>query len=198
MRSTAASITGMAPTGARAPPGARSPLFTQTLACATTPSSAAWFPASERGASGLSDRKEALYRDLAARNTTLQGVRELLAWLDEQGVPRAVVTSAPRANLNLILDALRLWGSFQALVAEEDATKGKPSPRDSSSPRVGTNPARCIVVEDAPRAGGGEGRRHARRRRHDHARRGGRLPGGRIARDCAASSWIDRVSAASP
>jgi beta-phosphoglucomutase len=101
----------------------------------------------------LSDRKETLYRDLAGRDTsTLPGVRELLAWLAEQGVPKAVVTSAPRANLDLILDTLDLRGSFEALVAEEDARNGKPDPEGFlvAASRVGTGPARCVVVEDAP------------------------------------------------
>jgi len=101
----------------------------------------------------LSERKETLYRDLAGRDTaTLPGARELLAWLDERGAPRAVVTSAPRANLDLILDTLDLRGSFQALVAEEDATKGKPDPEGFlvAAARVGAAPARCVVIEDAP------------------------------------------------
>ena len=79
-------------------------------------------------------------------------MRELLASLDEQAVPKAIVTSAPRANLDMILETLGLAGRFQALVAEEDASKGKPDPEGFlvAAARVGVEPARCIVIEDAP------------------------------------------------
>jgi HAD superfamily hydrolase (TIGR01509 family) len=128
----------------------------------------------------LSERKETLYRELAARDTaTLAGVRELLAWLDEQGVPKAVVTSAPRANLDLILDALGLRASFQALVSEEDAANGKPDPEGFlvAAARLRAAAARCVVIEDAPaglaaaKAGGmraiGVTTTHAASRLHD-------------------------------
>jgi HAD superfamily hydrolase (TIGR01509 family) len=82
----------------------------------------------------------------------LPGVRELLDFLAEQAVPTAVVTSAPRPNLDLILDALGLAGVFTALVSEEDAAHGKPRPEGFlvAAARVGVAPAACVVIEDAP------------------------------------------------
>jgi HAD superfamily hydrolase (TIGR01509 family) len=101
----------------------------------------------------LAERKEQLFRDAARGNlVTLPGVRELLAFLDEQVIAKAIVTSAPRANLEMIVETLGLAGRFQALVAEEDAEKGKPDPEGFlvAAARVGIEPARCIVIEDAP------------------------------------------------
>lgn len=101
----------------------------------------------------LAGRKERLFRDAARGNlVTLPGVRELLDFLDEQRIPKAVVTSAPRANLDMIVDTLGLSARFQALVAEEDATKGKPDPEGFlvAARRVRTPPGHCVVIEDAP------------------------------------------------
>jgi len=101
----------------------------------------------------LAERKEALFREAArGRLEALPGVRELLAWLDEESVPKAIVTSTPRANLAMIVDALGFQGRFQALVAEEDAAKGKPDPEGFlvAAERLGVEPARCVVIEDAP------------------------------------------------
>ncbi|TAK66500.1 MAG: HAD family phosphatase, partial [Dehalococcoidia bacterium] len=72
--------------------------------------------------------------------------------LDTASLPRAVVTSTPRENLGLILESLALAGRFQALVAEEDASKGKPDPEGFlvAAQRLAVDPARCIVIEDAP------------------------------------------------
>lgn len=99
------------------------------------------------------ETKEALFRE-SARGAlqTLPGVRELLDFLDEQGIPKAIVTSTPRANLEVILDALRLRDRFDALVAEEDATRGKPDPEGFlvAAERLRVPPERCVVIEDAP------------------------------------------------
>lgn len=103
--------------------------------------------------SELAGRKEALFREAARGNIeALPGVVELLAYLDERAVPKAIVTSTPRENLEMIVDALAIRSRFQALVAEEDAAKGKPDPEGFlvAAGRVGVEPARCIVIEDAP------------------------------------------------
>jgi len=101
----------------------------------------------------LAAEKEALFRDAArGRVQALPGVRELLDALDRASVPRAVVTSTPRENLDLILESLALAGCFQALVAEEDALKGKPNPEGFlvAARRLCVEPACCVVIEDAP------------------------------------------------
>lgn len=101
----------------------------------------------------LAARKEALFRESARGHlVALPGVLDLLSWLDERGLPRSIVTSTPRENLHMILDDLSLAGRFGALVAEEDASRGKPDPEGFliAASRLGVEPARCIVIEDAP------------------------------------------------
>ena len=101
----------------------------------------------------LAAEKETLFREAARGHAeALPGVRDLLDALDAAAVPRAVVTSTPRENLDLVLDSLKLAGRFQALVAEEDATKGKPDPEGFlvAARLLGVQPAACVVIEDAP------------------------------------------------
>jgi HAD superfamily hydrolase (TIGR01509 family) len=101
----------------------------------------------------LAGRKEALFREAARGNIeALPGVVDLLAYLDERSTPKAIVTSTPRQNLEMIVHALAIRPRFQALVAEEDAAKGKPDPEGFlvAASRVGVEPARCVVIEDAP------------------------------------------------
>lgn len=101
----------------------------------------------------LAERKEQLFRAAARGNLELlPGARELLAFLDEQSVPKTIVTSAPRGNLDMVVETLGIGSHFQALIAEEDATRGKPHPEGFlvAAGKVGIEPARCVVIEDAP------------------------------------------------
>ncbi len=103
--------------------------------------------------SRLAAHKESLFR-ASARGALerLPGVRALLDTLDGERVPTAIVTSTPRENLALILDTLHLTGRFTTLVAEEDAERGKPDPQGFliAAERLGIEPERCVVIEDAP------------------------------------------------
>ncbi|WP_377268303.1 HAD-IA family hydrolase [Peterkaempfera sp. SMS 1(5)a] len=62
----------------------------------------------------------------------------------------AVVTSATRALAEMRLKAAGL--SAPLLVAADDVTLGKPDPEPFllAAVRLGVDPARCVVVEDAP------------------------------------------------
>jgi HAD superfamily hydrolase (TIGR01509 family) len=101
----------------------------------------------------LAARKEELFRQSArGRLVLLPGVADLFAFLDGKSVPKAIVTSTPRANLDMILDTLEIAGSFEALIAEEDASKGKPDPEGFlvAARRLRVDPSDCVVIEDAP------------------------------------------------
>ena len=101
----------------------------------------------------LGREKEELFRAIARGNLELlPGARELLAFLDEQAVPRAVVTSTPRPNLEMVLDSLAIAGCFQTSVTAEDTSKGKPDPEGFllGGQRLGVAPENAVVIEDAP------------------------------------------------
>jgi beta-phosphoglucomutase len=100
----------------------------------------------------LGDRKEVLYR-AAARNgvTLLPGVRALLNGLREAGLAQAIGSSAPRANLELIMELTGAAPYFQAVVAMEDTQRGKPDPQvfQVAAKKLKVRASHCLVIEDA-------------------------------------------------
>lgn len=102
----------------------------------------------------ISDDKEQRYRAqvAAGRLQILPGVTEWLAALAAAGWRQAIASSAPRANIAAALHALGLTPYFDATVADEDVTHGKPAPDVFllAAARLATPPARCVVVEDSP------------------------------------------------
>ncbi len=111
----------------------------------------------------ISNAKEELYRELVRSRSMapLPGVASWLHRLHEQGWLQAVASSAPRANIDAVLEALKAEHYFQAIISAEDVSKGKPDPEVYllAASRLGVLPAKCIVVEDA--AAGIEGARSA-------------------------------------
>jgi beta-phosphoglucomutase len=100
----------------------------------------------------LGERKETFYRAAARKGVQLlPGAGALLEGLRSAGFRQAIGSSAPRANLDLIL---RLTGTehyFDAVVSMEDTDRGKPDPQVFlvAASRLGLPPAHCLVLEDA-------------------------------------------------
>ena len=106
----------------------------------------------EQEAIDLADRKERIYREKAARGVVLlPGVQALLEDLHRAGFVQAVGSSAPRANLELILRLAGVERFFPAVVAMEDTQRGKPDPQvfQLAAQRLDIPPERCVVLEDA-------------------------------------------------
>jgi beta-phosphoglucomutase len=103
--------------------------------------------------SRIAEAKEAEYRRLAQVHglTPLPGAAEWLVRLQADGWKQAIASSAPRQNVEVMLRALHLEPYFNAIVASEDVTRGKPDPQVflAGAARLSVPPARCIVVEDA-------------------------------------------------
>jgi beta-phosphoglucomutase len=101
----------------------------------------------------LARRKEELYRAKAdGRVRAMPGAVELLRRLKREGRKTAIVSSAPRENVRVLLRSLGLEEMFEAVVAEEDAPRGKPDPQGFllAAEKLGVAPAECVVIEDAP------------------------------------------------
>ena len=81
--------------------------------------------------------------------TAAPGARELLGELDRMGLPWAVVTSAdpPLARTRLAAAGIRP----ALLVTIDDVRAGKPDPEGYllAARKLGVDPRRCLVVEDA-------------------------------------------------
>jgi HAD superfamily hydrolase (TIGR01509 family) len=101
----------------------------------------------------LGNRKEELYRELMAAGDLqpLPGVRPFLEQLRDAGVPRAIGSSTPRANLDAALSRLGIAELFDTIVSAEDVTHGKPDPEVflKAAARIQRRPACCVVFEDA-------------------------------------------------
>ena len=102
----------------------------------------------------VAEAKETLYRGLV-RTRGLELLPGVGAWLERlrrAGWLQAVASSAPRANLEAIAEALGVREYFSAVVSAEDVERGKPDPQVflAAAGRLGVGPAACVVVEDAP------------------------------------------------
>ncbi len=109
----------------------------------------------------VGDEKETIFRQLVAgRIQPLPGVRSLLEGLQKAGVRQAVASSAPQANIDVLLETTRLRPFFDAVVSAS-RLPGKPDPAVylEAAARLGVNPTACVVVEDA--VAGVEGARRA-------------------------------------
>lgn len=108
---------------------------------------------SEREILELGERKENYYRAEASKGLELlPGVRRLIKALQQAGISQAIGSSAPRANLELILEMTKLKATFGAVVAMEDVVRGKPHPDVFllAAEKLGVPPEQCVVIEDAP------------------------------------------------
>ena len=101
----------------------------------------------------VGDAKEARYRRYIAERgcEALPGAAAWVERLHRDGWWQAVASSAPRRNIEAVLDGLGLRGFFQAIVSAEDVRVGKPDPRVFllAAERLGVPAARSVVVEDA-------------------------------------------------
>ncbi|MCS7221964.1 MAG: HAD family phosphatase [Anaerolineae bacterium] len=109
-------------------------------------------PASPEEIARLSERKEALFRELLpGRLRPVPGAVEWIRRLREDGWRQAVASSAPRLNIEAMLGELGLTDAFEALVCAEELPAGKPDPAVflKAAETLRVLPAHCIVVEDA-------------------------------------------------
>ena len=101
----------------------------------------------------LADRKEEIYRDLISGDAPIvEGAVELVRGLHEAAVVLAVGSSAPLANIELVLEAMEVQDLIDVIVSGDDVTRGKPDPQVFSlaCDRLGLSSHRCVVIEDAP------------------------------------------------
>jgi beta-phosphoglucomutase len=107
----------------------------------------------EQEIASLGERKEVSYRAAARAQgvTPLPGVTNLLEGLHRAGFRQAIGSSAPRANLDLILEMTGMARYFPVVVAMEDTQRGKPDPQvfQVAADRLGVGYARSVVLEDA-------------------------------------------------
>lgn len=100
----------------------------------------------------MANWKEQRYREIIADHLEpSNGAEELLADLKNSGFLTAVGSSAPRANLDFVLERVNLRDCFDACVSGEQVTHSKPAPDTflKAAEKLTLPPGRCAVVEDA-------------------------------------------------
>jgi HAD superfamily hydrolase (TIGR01509 family) len=109
-------------------------------------------PVAPAEARRLASRKHEHYVSLAARGLpAVAGVAGFIDALRAHALPLAVATSARRRDVVELLGPLGLLDRFDAIVAAEDVTRGKPDPEVYvlAARRLGASPGDCLVFEDA-------------------------------------------------
>ena len=82
----------------------------------------------------------------------LPGISELLSYLHERSVPKALVTGSPRDQAELIVQK-HFQGLFDVVVSGIDVNRGKPHPEPYSnaiSELKIQHPHHCLAIENAP------------------------------------------------
>ena len=79
------------------------------------------------------------------------GIREILAFLKEQGLPCAICTASPLERVRDYLTPLGLYDLFDAVCTVYQVPKGKPEPDIYlfGAKTLGLEPANCLALEDA-------------------------------------------------
>ncbi|PRD56566.1 HAD family hydrolase [Sphingobacterium gobiense] len=100
----------------------------------------------------LEDEKESLFREIYQQE--IDPLPHYLPFLDDlksAGFKTAVATSAPLANLKLIVDSLQIDTKMDSLMASEDVSQHKPHPEVylKSAEKLGIPPNACVVFEDS-------------------------------------------------
>ncbi len=80
------------------------------------------------------------------------GIRALLAYLQERGIPCAITSSSSLPIIRRHLSKLGLLEGFTALCSGKDVPRGKPFPDIylAGAAAIGCKPEECLAIEDSP------------------------------------------------
>jgi len=100
----------------------------------------------------IAEEKEQLYREMyGPRVEPVAGLQKLLEQLKQSGIPCAVASNSPQANVDLVLTALKIRDFFTVVVHRGLVRRGKPHPDLFLSAAKGLKMVsqRCLVLEDS-------------------------------------------------
>ena len=107
----------------------------------------------EKDIEPIVQEKEASFRQKAKSNIKpLPGVMKLLNTIKKGNFKLALVSSAPKENIDLLSSELKLEEYFNSIVSGCEVPQSKPNPQIYllAAERLGTQPENCIVIEDSP------------------------------------------------
>lgn len=81
----------------------------------------------------------------------MRGLDEILAWVDGQGLPRAVASGSDMGQIKHHLGMFGLLDYFDALLSGFEVARSKPEPDIflEAAERLGARPERTVVIEDS-------------------------------------------------
>ncbi|MEX2591612.1 MAG: HAD family phosphatase [Anditalea sp.] len=100
----------------------------------------------------LENEKEELFREIYANEIApIGGFIEFLESLKDAGFKMGVATSAPKSNLELIMESLGFRSKMESILASENVSKHKPDPEIylKSAENLAVPPENCVVFEDS-------------------------------------------------
>nr|WP_121271383.1 HAD family phosphatase [Pedobacter schmidteae] len=100
----------------------------------------------------MEEEKEGLFRKIYAPHIEpITGIIDFISDLKNNGVKLGVATSAPYANLELILSKVAIREKLGSVLASEDVKKHKPDPEVylRSASNLDVKPEQCLVFEDS-------------------------------------------------
>jgi HAD superfamily hydrolase (TIGR01509 family) len=94
--------------------------------------------------------KRRIFQEIIPREP-MRGIRALLTELAAADIPRGVASSGPARWVVPAIDTLALTDLFDAIVTGADVAKRKPAPDLylEAARRLGSDPRRCIAIEDS-------------------------------------------------
>jgi beta-phosphoglucomutase len=100
----------------------------------------------------FADEKEEMFRQLASYLKPLTGFSELVAWTEIHQLKRALVTNAPRLNVEFMLEVLEIKEIFHEIILSEDCIAGKPDPApyQVALKNLGVKAEQAYALEDSP------------------------------------------------
>src|SRR5262249_4948100 len=101
----------------------------------------------------LLDRWHTTYDAIVARDgvSVKPGAVELIDWLEQAAIPRAVATSTRRQRARAKLAGAKLLSRCRDVVGGDEVTRGKPEPDiyAEAARRLGVSAAECVALEDS-------------------------------------------------
>ncbi len=100
----------------------------------------------------MEDEKESLFRQIYEPYIDpIEGIVAFINDLKSNGAKLGVATSAPLANLDLILSKVPIRAHLGSIMASENVKKHKPDPEVylTSAKNLGVEPDQCVVFEDS-------------------------------------------------
>ncbi|MFH1762115.1 MAG: HAD family phosphatase [bacterium] len=100
----------------------------------------------------LSNEKEAIFRTcIKDKVSPLPGIMSLLSDLQSNKIITAIGSSAPRENVELVIEELGLNKYIKGYICSDDVKMGKPDPEIflKTAEMCGVPAQNCLVIEDA-------------------------------------------------